>query len=449
MKLDLRIRLSAMMFFQYVIWGAWFVAMGKYLGEALHADANQIGAAYANAWMGAIVSPFIVGILGDRYFSAQKLLGIMHLLGAVVLFWLSQTNDANQVVWLILLNSVIYMSTVALTNAIGFAHIPADQTSNTTTRIAALICWIVAGLIVVFVPKTWMVWALAFALVVVAKLLTIRESKDFPTLRVWGTIGWVMVNLVIGLMEIGSTKYIFLIPAAVSVFMGLFSFFLPATPPQPNADTSIAKILGLDALVMLKDRSYLTFFLGSILLCIPLSFYYGYTALFLSEVGLTQVEAKMSVGQLSEIGFMILLPIFLKRWGVKNILIFGMIAWIARYTLLKYGDLDMVWMLYGAIILHGICYDFFFVTGQIYTDQKAGGKMRGAAQGLFTIATYGIGMTLGSRLSGLIAGNYSKKVGDHIQYDWASLWMVPLMIAIVLLVAFIVLFREQKEKAME
>jgi len=444
MKLHLRIRLSAMMFLQYVIWGSWFVAMGKYLGEALHADANQIGAAYANAWGGAILSPFIIGLLGDRYFSAQKLLGVMHLLGAVVLFWLSQATDANQVAWLILLNSVIYMSTVALTNAIGFTHIPADQTSNTTTRIAAIVCWIVAGVVVIFVPKTWMVWALAFVLVVIAKLLTIRESKDFPTLRVWGTIGWVMVNLLIGLLEIGSTKYIFLIPAVVSVVLGLFSFILPATPPRPNADTSIAKILGLDALVLLRDRSYLTFFIGSILLCVPLSFYYGYTALYLSETGLTQVEAKMSMGQLSEIGFMILLPIFLKRWGVKNILIFGMIAWIIRYFLLKYGNIDMVWMLYGAVILHGICYDFFFVTGQIYTDQKAGGNMRGAAQGLFTIATYGIGMTLGSRLSGWIATHYSAKVGDVIQYNWGGLWMAPLIIAAVILAAFVLLFKDKK-----
>jgi MFS family permease len=445
MNLNLRIRLSLMMFLQYVIWGAWFVAMGKYLGTVLAAKPGEIGAAYGNAWLGAAISPFIIGLIADRYFSSQKVLGVLHLLGAGVLYLLSQTTSVDTVIWLILLNSVLYMPTVALTNAIGFAHIPNENTAeNSQNRILALICWIVAGVIAVFVDKSALTWLLTAAFSGAAIYLTIRESRDFPTLRVWGTIGWVVVNLAIGLLERGSTNFIFLFPALVSLVLGVYSFFLPDTPPKAaEGGTSLAKIIGLDALVLLRDRSYLTFFIGSILLCIPLSFYYSYTALFLGEKGLPQVEAKMSLGQMSEIGFMILLPILLRRWGVRTILLVGVVAWMVRYLLLKYGNIDASWMLYGAIVLHGICYDFFFVTGQVYTDQKADAGIRNAAQGLFTIATYGIGMTVGSRLSGLIAEAFSTKNGDTVMYDWAGLWNVPFVIASVLLVGFVFFFREK------
>jgi MFS family permease len=442
---SLRIRLSLMMLLQYIIWGCWFVAMGKYLGTTLGATAPQIGAAYANAWLGAAISPFFIGLIADRYFSAQKVMAVLHFLAAGVLFTLSKTTDVNAFIGLILLNSILYMPTVSLTNSIGFAHIPANGESESRDRILALVCWLAAGLITVFGGQSGLVLGLAAVVAGVAAWLTVRTLNDFPTLRVWGTIGWVLINLYVGLSELGATSNIFLIPAGVSIVLGIFSFFLPDTPPNNRAggSKSLAQIVGLDALGIFKDRSYLTFFIGAILMCIPLAFYFGFTALFLNQTGIQQVEAKMSLGQMSEIGFMILLPLFLRRWGTRTILIVGMGAWVLRYFLLKYGNADLAPMLLMAVLLHGICYDFFFVTGQIYTDNKTEPALRSSAQGLFTIATYGIGMSVGSWLSGVIAGHYSTQVGDALQYDWPGLWNVPFLMAFGMLVVFALLFRDK------
>ncbi len=443
MGYNLRIRLSLMMLLQYIIWGCWFVAMGKYLGTTLGATAPQIGSAYANAWLGAAISPFFIGLIADRYFSAQKVLAVLHFLAAGVLYLLSQTTDVNTFIVLILLNSVLYMPTVSLTNAIGFAHIPANGTSDSRNRLLALACWLTAGLITVFLAQSAIMLALAAVVAGVAAWLTLGTLNDFPTLRVWGTIGWVVVNLFVGLQELGSTPYIFILPAVVSVVLGVFSFFLPDTPPNPTGATkSFGQIIGLDALGIFKDRSYLTFFIGAILMCIPLAFYFGFTALFLSQSGVPQVEAKMSMGQMSEIGFMILLPLFLRRWGTRKILMIGMAAWVLRYFLLKYGNADLAPLLLLAVLLHGICYDFFFVTGQMYTDKKTEPALRSSAQGLFTIATYGIGMSVGSWLSGVIAGRYSEQVGDVLQYDWPGLWNVPFLLAFGMLVLFALFFRD-------
>lgn len=387
-------RLAIMMFLEYFIWGTWFVAMGRYLTETLGANGGQIGTAYGNAWFGAIISPFFIGMIADRFFSAQKMNGALHILGAIILYYLSTLTNVGTFSMMILVYSILYMPTIALTNSITF-----HQSSN--------------------------------------------PSKDFPLLRVLGTIAWIVANVIVGQMGWGNTNLIFVVPAIFSLIFGIYSFTLPDTPPKPTGNTSFAKSIGLDALELFKDRSYTIFFIGSVLICVPLSFYYGFANVFLSSgANMTNVETIMAIlGQGSEVFFMIALPFFLARWGVKNILLIGMAAWVLRYLLFKFGLDGGAWMLYLGVLLHGICYDFFFATGQIYTDQKAHAGIRSAAQGLITFATYGIGLTFGSWFSGWVAQRYT--INEVI--DWRGMWLVPAMIALVILLIFIFLFRENKK----
>lgn len=391
MNAKVRFELSTMMFLEYYIWGTWFVAMGRYLTDSLNATGGEIGTIYALAWIGAMISPFFVGSISDRYFAAQKVNGVLHIVGGAVLYFLSATQSIGAFYWGMLFYSILFMPTIALTNAIAM-----NQSSDV--------------------------------------------AKDFPLLRVLGTIAWIVSNVVVGTLDIGNTNLIFIIPAVISVGFGIYSFFLPDTPPNPN-QASVLKNFS-NALVMFKDRSYTVFFIGSVLLCIPLSFYYSYANVFLANgAGLPNTETIMAIlGQGSEVFFMLALPFFLKRWGVRNILLLGMGAWVIRYLMFKFGLDSGVWMLYMGIVLHGICYDFFFATGQIYTDLKAPKGIKSAAQGLITFATYGVGLTIGSKFGGLIAEAYT--TNDVI--DWSGLWLVPAAIAGVLLVIFLLLFKDDK-----
>ncbi len=391
MKAKVRFQLSSMMFLEYYIWGTWFVAMARYLSDTLNAEPGEIGTIYALAWIGAMISPFFVGSISDRYFAAQKVNGILHLLGGVVLYFLSVTEDIGIFYWGMLAYSILFMPTIALTNSIAMSQ---------STDIA----------------------------------------RDFPQLRVLGTIAWIVSNVVVGTLDIGNTSLIFIVPALISIGFGIYSFFLPDTPPKPTNASVIQNFSS--ALVMFKDRSYTIFFIGSVLLCIPLSFYYSYANVFLANgAGLPNTETIMAVlGQGSEVFFMLALPFFLKRWGVRNILLIGMGAWVLRYLMFKFGLEHGVWMLYFGVFLHGICYDFFFATGQIYTDLKAPPGVKSAAQGLITFATYGVGLTIGSKLGGLVADAYTT---DGV-IDWPALWMVPAAIAGILLVIFLILFKDKK-----
>lgn len=273
-------------------------------------------------------------------------------------------------------------------------------------------------------------------------------SKEFPKIRVWGTVGWIVAGLVIsygvGWEASQTLEYTFYLSAIVSVTLGLFSFSLPKTPPKAkNESTSLREILGLDALMLLKDTRYLVFFLSSILICIPLAFYYADANLFLNELGMANAAGVMTLGQISEALFILLLPLFLNKYGIKKTLIVGMLAWSLRYVLFALGDIGSnLWMLLFGIILHGICYDFFFVSGQIYTDYKAGEKYKSAAQGLIALATYGVGMLIGFRLAGRITDKFVIDSG----HDWTQIWTYPAIFAAVVLLIFIVTFKNEKIK---
>lgn len=394
MNISVRSRLSGLMFFQYFIWGAWYVTMGTYLFKTLKADAIQIGSSYANLSIAAIISPLIVGLIADRYFSAQRVLGFLHLLGALTLYYVSAVNDLTSFWWLILIYTLVYMPTISLSNSISFAQMK-------------------------------------------------DAGKEFPAIRVFGTLGWIVSGILISFLDIESSVLTFQIAAACSLFLGIFSFFLPDTPAK-STKASIAGLFGRDAFVMFKSRTFNVFFITSILICIPLAFYYGFTNPFLNDIGLQNAAGKMTLGQASEVVFMLILPLVYIRLGVKRILLIGMAAWVARYLFFSFGDAGPgVWMLYGGIILHGVCYDFFFVTGQIYIDNKAGEKVRGAAQGLITLATYGVGMLIGSFASGYLTEQYGTNINGVMKYDWQTIWLYPASIAVGVIVLFSVFFNEK------
>ena len=395
MKASVRIQLMLMMFLQFVIWGSWYGQMSKYMVTQLGATGQQVGNAYAAFSIAMIIAPFFIGMIADRYFAAQKVLGAMNLLGAAVLYFLIQTKDPDVFFWMILLYCITYAPTLALGNSIAMQQMASPE-------------------------------------------------KEFPAIRVMGTIAWIVVTNFIGLYDLGDKVTIFEISMYISIALGLFAFMLPDTPPKADKGSSISQILGLDAFRLLKDRSFLIFVISSVLICIPLSFYYAWTNPSLTDSGMTNVENKMSLGQASEIIFMLLIPVIYARFGVKWMLIVALIAWILRFIGFGFGDAQSSeWLLYLAIILHGVCYDFFFVTGQIYTDMKAGEKVKSAAQGLIYLATYGVGMGIGSWVSGWVADVYTLADGSK---DWTSIWMVPAGIAVVVLILFIIFFRGNGNK---
>lgn len=389
----IRVRLSGMMFVQYFVWGAWFVTLGTYLSTSLEFDGSQIGLLYGTTAVAAMISPFFVGMVADRYLATEKILALLHLAGAALLYLASTIESFGALYATLLAYTLCYMPTLALTNSLAFHHV--------------------------------------------------RDSaRDFPQIRVLGTIGWIAAGLLVGRMGVEATALPLRIAAGASLLMALYSLALPHTPPKGSTGRLRARdVIGLDALALMKDRSFATLVVGSFLLSIPLQFYYAFTNLFLNEIGMAEPASKMTLGQMSEIGFMLLMPWFLARLGVKTTMLIGMAAWSARYVLFAQGNAgDLSWMLYTGILLHGICYDFFFVTGQIYVDQRADVRIRAAAQGFIAFVTLGAGMFIGAWASGLIVEAYTLTGGGH---DWRTIWMIPAVAAAVVLAGFAILFRPQ------
>ena len=392
MKSSVKFQLMSMMFLMFFGWGAWYGQMSKYLLDNLHATGDQVGNAYTTFAIASIFAPFFVGLISDRFFAAQKVMGFLNILGGVILYFLSLERDPEAFFWYILAYTLCFAPNLALSNSIAM-----NQMSN--------------------------------------------PEKEFPSIRVTGTIAWIVVTNIIGFYALGDKVAIFEIAMYTSFILGIYAFTLPNTPPKGDKNASVAQILGLDALKLFKDRSFLIFFISSILICIPLSFYYAMANPSLTDSHMSNVENKMSLGQASEVIFMLLIPIAFTRLGVKKMLVVGLVAWIIRFLCFGYGDgISSEWILYIGIILHGVCYDFFFVTGQIYTDQKAGEKIKNSAQGLITFATYGIGMGIGSKLSGIVLDYYTV---NEVK-DWQAVWMVPAAIAGVVLLLFVFFFSEKK-----
>lgn len=397
---NVRVRLSIMMFLQFFIWGAWCVTLGTYLGKTLNFRPSEIGDAYSTIPWGAIVAPFFVGMVADRFFPAQVVLGVCHLLGAVLLYMVSGVTDPSAFFWMMLAYALCYVPTLPLVNAISFHQMTSPQ-------------------------------------------------NQFPAIRVFGTLGWIVAGFVVsGKLE--PTAIPLQIAAGCSVLLGLYSFVLPHTPPKSlGRKVTVRDVLGLDALSLLKDRSFAIFVLGSLLICIPLAFYYAFTNPFLNGRGIANVAGKMTMGQMSEVFFMLVMPFFFVRLGVKKMLLFGMLAWLIRYVLFAFGNsTDLVCLYYGGILLHGICYDFFFVTGQIYVDNTAPKHIQASAQGFIGVITYGVGMMIGYTVSGRVVEHFSNAAAAEQGADpWKAIWLTPAAMAAVVIVLFALFFREKPAAA--
>jgi nucleoside transporter len=390
-------RLSLMMFLQFFVWGAWFVTLGTHLGN-IGFSGSQIGYTYLMNNIAAIISPFFVGMVADRYFASQKVMGALHLLGGVILYVSADVTAVGWLVFGLLLYNLAYMPTLALVNAVSFHQM---------------------------------------------------ESPDaqFPRVRVWGTIGWIVAGLTITLIQfkffadVEKSSIPLKMAAIASIVMGFYSFTLPNTPPQNvGKEVTAGEVLGVKALRLMKERSFFVFVLCSLLISIPLAFYYNFTNLFLNDLGMQGAAGKQSMGQMSEVIFMVLMPFFFVRLGVKKMLLVGMLAWVARYALFANGHLGpSVWMLYAGILLHGVCYDFFFVTGQIYTDQKASRDIRASAQGFIALITYGVGIGLGSLVSGYVVDGFT---ANGVK-NWQTIWYIPCGFAAVIALFFALTFRER------
>lgn len=404
MNFTTKFKLSFMMFLEFFIWGGWFVTLGLFLEKNLSTTGAQSAAAFSTQSFGAIIAPFIIGLIADKYFNAERILGVLHLIGAALMFQMYNAEDFTTFYPYVFAYMVAYMPTLALVNSVSF-----NQMTN--------------------------------------------PEKEFGAIRVWGTVGWIVAGLLISFVfgwdssegaAAGMLRNTFLMTCIASLILGIYSFALPKTPPKidKNEKKSMAEILGLDAFALLKDRNYLIFFVASIMICIPLAFYYQNASLFLGEIQMTNLTSKMALGQVSEVLFMLLLPVFFGRFGIKKTLLVGMVAWVVRYALFAYGNVnELSFMLLIGIALHGICYDFFFVSGQIYTDSKAGPKFKSAAQGMITLATYGVGMLIGFWVAGMITDVYTTSDKLH---DWQSIWLIPSGIALVVAIMFALVFKERK-----
>ena len=393
-----RIRLSLMMFLNYVIWGSWYVTLGAYLTINLKFTGTQAGAVFGTTALACMISPFFVGLIADRFFASERVLAALHLLGAVLLLFVTKATSFGPVYALMFAYCLCYFPTIALTNSLTLQHLK-------------------------------------------------DPGRDFPLIRVFGTLGWIAIGVTIGRLGVETSTVPFMLAAGASVVMSIFSLTLPHTPPPSKGQTvTFRRILGLDALVMLKRPSFAVFAVASILACIPLTFYFSFTNAYLNELHVENAAGKMALGQASEVIMMLLMPFILRRVTVRSILIMGLLAWSVRYMLLAYGNpYGGIWMFYVAILLHGICYDFFFMTGQLYTDQEAPPNLRSAAQGLITFLTYGVGMLIGSLIAGRTVDYFTHTAGGVVTRNWQSFWISSSLSAFVILLLIAIFFRSHSK----
>jgi nucleoside transporter len=418
--MSVRVQLMIMMFIQFFVWGTWYVAMGVYLPKIGFSN-SQIGLAYSTTGWAAIITPFFMGMIADRFFSAQKVLAALHLLGAALLFLAAGTTNATMFLVCLLAYTLCFMPTLSLTSAIAFSQMDSPQKQFPAIRVMGTIAWIAAG-------------------VVIGCLYLDNQTGGLRFVLPWGPAD--------GLVEITGTAWPLRIGAICSAVMGLYSLTLPNTPPKSAGKTvTVREVLGLDALALLKDRSFSVFILSSLLICIPLSFYYGFAASYLAGGGVKNITSVMSLGQASEFFFMLVIPFFFARLGVKKMLLAGLGAWVVRYMCFGMGNgQGLIALWYLGVLLHGVCYDFFFVTGQIYTDMRAPKELQASAQGLFALATWGIGMTIGTMASGRVADFFSKPgatPGAAKVMNWLGVWMTPAALAVVVFIIFLAFFSEK------
>jgi nucleoside transporter len=401
MNLQMRSRLSLMMFLEFFIWGGWYVTVATWLGHGLHFNDQQIGIVMGTTAIGAIISPFFIGLIADKLFATQKVLALLHAIGAVLLYLASSQTAFGPLYLFVLIYAIAYMPTLALTNALAFRQM--------------------------------------------------RDPKvEFAPIRVLGTFGWIVAGLIIGSLKVEATPTPMRMAAGASLLLAIYSLTLPHTPPLgATKNFGLKDVFPAEVLNLFRERSFAIFAIASFLICIPLQFYYAFTNLYLNEIGVQNAAGKMTLGQMSELFCMLLIPWFFRRLGVKYMLVAGMTAWAIRYAFFAFGNPQAgMWMLIAGILLHGICYDFFFVTGQIYIDRKSSVAFRAAAQGTITLITYGAGMFVGSWLSGLIVGMYARTGADGaVFHQWRSIWLIAGGLSAAVLLLFLVTFSSKEADA--
>jgi len=390
MSASLKARLCLMMFLNYVIWGSWYVTITTFLQETLHLSGTAAGTVFGTAALASMISPFFIGLVADRFFATERVLAALHLIGAVLLYSMTMVKGFGSAFAVMLAYCLCFFPTIGLTNALTLRQLT-------------------------------------------------NAGADFPFIRMFATIGWVVVGRIVSYLHAEATAQQFVLASAASVVMGLYCLTLPHTPPTGKGQkVTVSSLLGLDALVMLKNRPYLVFVIASVLACIPLTFYFSFTGVYLTEMHVTDVAGMMTLGQVSEVGVMLLMPIIFRRITVRGVFILGLICWSVRYGLLAGGNAGPgIWMFYLAILLHGFCFDFFFMTGQLYTDQQAPAQLRGTAQGFLTFLTYGLGMFIGSLLSGGALDFFS----TNGQHNWTTFWLSSAAGSFVILVMVAAFFR--------
>jgi nucleoside transporter len=387
-------QLAMMMFLNYVVWGSWYVTIGTYLTATLHFSGTETGAIFGTTALASMISPFFVGMIADRFFATQKVLAALHFIGAILLYAVTQVTSFGAVYAIMLAYCLCYFPTIALTTTLALKNIK-------------------------------------------------DAGSTFPLIRVFGTIGWIVIGLVVGWLEVEKSSMMFTLAAGASLVMAVYSLTLPNTPPTAAGEPVTARgLLGLDALVMLKEKSYLVFIIAMFLGCIPLTFYFSFTNAYLNEAGVVNAAGKMTLGQASEIIAMLLMPIVFRKMSVRAIIMLGLLSWSIRYGLLATGNAGAgMWMFYIAILLHGVCFDFFFMTGQLYADQEAPNNLRGTAQGFLTFVTYGVGMFVGSLLSGVALDWFTTKVDGKEVHNWSSFWLSSSIGSAAILVMVALFFR--------
>jgi nucleoside transporter len=393
-------QLSAMMFLNYVVWGAWYVTLGTYLTATLHFTGTETGLVFGTTAVASMISPFFVGMIADRFFATEKMLAVLHLMGAALLYLVTTVTSFGAVYSVMFAYCLCYFPTIALTNSLALKNIQ-------------------------------------------------DAGRQFPLIRVFGTIGWIVIGQILGWLAIEKSATMFLLAAGASVLMAAYSLTLPHTPPAGAGQPITARaLLGLDAIVMLKERTYLVFIIAMILGCIPLTFYFSFTNAYLNEIGVVNAAGKMTLGQASEIIAMLLMPLVFRKMSVRAIIMLGLLSWSIRYGLLAYGNAGPgMWMFYIAILLHGVCFDFFFMTGQLYADQEAPERLRVTAQGFLTFVTYGVGMFIGSLLSGVALDWFTTKTGATEVHDWKAFWMTSAAGSFAILVMVALFFTSRRRIA--
>lgn len=400
----LKPKLSIFMFLQYFIWSTWYVSMGTYLANVLKFGGQQIGAAYGAFAIGSMISPFFVGLIADRFFSTERLLAVLSIAGGAVLCLLPGMTEFQSFYPTLILYCALFAPTLALGNSLSLHHLS-------------------------------------------------DAATDFPRVKIWSAVGWIAGGVTLSLLRGEQSPIQFYLPGMVSILLGAFSLMLPHTPPKKvGANISVGEVLGLDALALLKKRSFAIFVVCIFLICIPLYFYFVMMSIYLTELQWTGLAGKMSLAQVSDVIFLFLLPIMLKSLGYKKTITLGIVAWSIRYFLLA-GSVDQIGLqaplIFGAILLHGVCYDFLFIAGQLYADEEANERNRSATQGFMAFILWGVGAFVGTMLAGKVLAMHTlpDAVVGTIRHNWQAIWTTPAILAAAVLVIFLLFFREPGKKA--